>query len=165
MANVFSWCRVLLATIRNLGKCPCPRCLILKEQIPKMGTVWDMQQRGAKTDRVSNIHLWQTVDGACKAIYPYGKGVKSASMGGWLVDKSYVPTAVSILTYFIILRNLNLIYNQERVLRSSFWVWDQHFHIFYRWPYAWSGTRFMESNIYPPAPGTGAVVLVSSMML
>lgn len=120
MANVFSWCRVLLATIRNLGKCPCPRCLILKEQIHEMGTVRDMQRRGAKTDRVSDIHLRRTVDGARKAIYHYGKGVKSTSVEDRLADKSYVPTAVSILTYFIILQNLNLIYNQERVLRSSF---------------------------------------------
>jgi hypothetical protein len=35
--------RVLLATVRNKGNCPCPRCLVRKEDIFKLGQVRDIQ--------------------------------------------------------------------------------------------------------------------------
>src|SRR5262245_26895967 len=38
-------CRILLATIRNLGRCPCPRCLIPMSRVHNMGKVLDMKQR------------------------------------------------------------------------------------------------------------------------
>ncbi|KJA13004.1 hypothetical protein HYPSUDRAFT_152056 [Hypholoma sublateritium FD-334 SS-4] len=37
--------KVLLATIRNLGSYPCPRCLIPKEKIPEVGTKINDRQR------------------------------------------------------------------------------------------------------------------------
>ncbi|KAJ6559288.1 hypothetical protein B0H10DRAFT_2240500 [Mycena sp. CBHHK59/15] len=44
--------KILLATVRNLGKTPCPRCFLPKEQIPELGTVLDDKRREklARTD-------------------------------------------------------------------------------------------------------------------
>jgi hypothetical protein len=35
--------RVLIATIRDMGLCPCPRCTIKKEDIGALGTTTDME--------------------------------------------------------------------------------------------------------------------------
>jgi hypothetical protein len=37
--------RIFLAGIRDLGHCPCPRCLIPSSAVPNMGKVRDMKQR------------------------------------------------------------------------------------------------------------------------
>jgi hypothetical protein len=37
--------RVLLATIRDKGYCPCPRCLIPKKSFDKMGLIHDLRAR------------------------------------------------------------------------------------------------------------------------
>ncbi|KIK10501.1 hypothetical protein PISMIDRAFT_72296, partial [Pisolithus microcarpus 441] len=37
--------KVLIASIRNLGVCPCPRCTIPMMEVPNMGTRQDMLQR------------------------------------------------------------------------------------------------------------------------
>ncbi|KAG5649594.1 hypothetical protein H0H81_002919, partial [Sphagnurus paluster] len=68
--------KVLLATIRNLGGCPCPRCLIPKERIPEMGTKPDA------TRCLSLIHICtsqfrEKVSIARNAIYHLAAKVKS----------------------------------------------------------------------------------------
>ncbi|KAL0572685.1 hypothetical protein V5O48_009275 [Marasmius crinis-equi] len=40
--------KVLLATLKSLGQCPCPQCMVEKDQIPQLGTVRDRQQREHK---------------------------------------------------------------------------------------------------------------------
>src|SRR5882757_9411853 len=37
--------RILLASIKFLGQCPCPRCLVKKANIPKMGMKSDLRCR------------------------------------------------------------------------------------------------------------------------
>ncbi|KAF8151063.1 hypothetical protein BJ912DRAFT_1071771 [Pholiota molesta] len=50
--------KVLLATIRNLGSCPCPRCLIPKAKIPNVGKVYDDNQR-VTTQRIDDSNrVW-----------------------------------------------------------------------------------------------------------
>ena len=41
----YSMIRVLIANIRNLGACPCPRCTIPKDRIRNLATERDMLQR------------------------------------------------------------------------------------------------------------------------
>jgi hypothetical protein len=38
--------RILIASIRNLGRCPCPCCLIPLDRIANMGMHQDMAQHG-----------------------------------------------------------------------------------------------------------------------
>ncbi|KAG8905951.1 hypothetical protein FRC01_008188, partial [Tulasnella sp. 417] len=52
--------RVLIATIRDLGHCPCPLCLVTLDQIALLGQVADERTRSNKarvdtTERVSNV--------------------------------------------------------------------------------------------------------------
>ena len=87
--------RVLLATIRNLGACPCPHCLVPKEKIPELGTIFDDHRR-VKTERVSD-ELWEfNIIAARDSIYKKGKGVKSAAVERILAPESLVPTMVKL---------------------------------------------------------------------
>jgi hypothetical protein len=43
--NTYTHHRILLASIRNLGCCPCLRCLIPLDRVPNMGMRRDMAQR------------------------------------------------------------------------------------------------------------------------
>ncbi|KAK7054049.1 hypothetical protein R3P38DRAFT_2500851 [Favolaschia claudopus] len=84
--------KVLLATIRNLGKAPCPRCYIKKEDIPDLGTVRDENKRKnlARTDEhmhngvLTRIRNW---------IYRAGRSVKSKTFDFWLLAHSWTPTS------------------------------------------------------------------------
>ncbi|KDR69150.1 hypothetical protein GALMADRAFT_230924 [Galerina marginata CBS 339.88] len=93
--------KVLLAAIRNLGACPCPRCLIPKERIPELGTVND-QKRRETLERLVNGEVEFDVLLARDQIYRKGKGVKSAGVERILAPKSLVPThnAFSALSKF-----------------------------------------------------------------
>ena len=85
----------MLATIRNLGACPCPHCLVPKEKIPELGTIFDDHRR-IKTERVSD-ELWEfNIIAARDSIYKKGKGVKSAAVERILAPESLVPTMVKL---------------------------------------------------------------------
>ncbi|KAK7025783.1 hypothetical protein R3P38DRAFT_3316409 [Favolaschia claudopus] len=84
--------KVLLATIRNLGKAPCPRCYIRKEDIPDLGTVRDENKRKnlARTDdHMHNGVLPRIRDW----IYRTGRSVKSTTFDFWLLARSWTPTS------------------------------------------------------------------------
>ncbi|KAH6907330.1 hypothetical protein BKA70DRAFT_1490869, partial [Coprinopsis sp. MPI-PUGE-AT-0042] len=80
--------KVLLATIRDKGLCPCPRCLIPKEKLHLMGQVPDMRSRFTKVRHF----LWDKVQVARRYIYRHGWGVKSEHVEGLLRTTSSVPT-------------------------------------------------------------------------
>ncbi|KAJ7169185.1 hypothetical protein C8R43DRAFT_1121076 [Mycena crocata] len=84
--------KVLLATIRNLGKAPCPRCYLLKEDIPNIGTVLDDKKREtlAQTDEhVINGTIRKIRD----RIYKLGCAVKSTTFDFFLLARSWTPTS------------------------------------------------------------------------
>ncbi|THH32816.1 hypothetical protein EUX98_g1394 [Antrodiella citrinella] len=83
--------KVLLATIRNLGACLCPRCIVPKSKVSELGMKRDEQQRttGARTD--SN-RFRSAVQTARRAIYKLGMTVKSKSVELLLAAESWVPT-------------------------------------------------------------------------
>jgi hypothetical protein len=84
---------VLLATIRDKGKCPCPRCVMPIEQIENLGLDSD---RKVRTDhqRVNHSRLRTLIETARKLIYVKGLGVKSAAIERGLQPLSLVPTRV-----------------------------------------------------------------------
>ena len=86
--------RVLLATIRNLGACPCPRCELPKAQIAQVGTIPDDNRRERLRRANGRLFRWN-VDNARDAIYRLGKTVKSKVVEDILFPQSYVPTSVS----------------------------------------------------------------------
>ena len=94
--------RVVLSTIRNLGKCPSPRTLIEKWYIQGLGTMADDQQR--QHIRLDNVHRQENVELARKFIFEKGLGIKSKGVEGLLDSQSYTPTRVCIFdsySYFI----------------------------------------------------------------
>jgi hypothetical protein len=86
--------RVVLSTIRNLGKFPSPRTLIQKNYIPGLGTTADDQRR--QHIRLDDEHRQNNVELARKFIFEKGLGIKSKGVEGLLETKSYTPTRVWI---------------------------------------------------------------------
>lgn len=93
LLTLTSSCRVLLATIQYLGRCPCPRCLVQKAQIAALGTTADRQRR-AKA-REDNSFLQDAISRARKWIYEKGYSLTSSAMkNGSLGLMSAIPTRV-----------------------------------------------------------------------
>ncbi|KAJ3967322.1 hypothetical protein EV361DRAFT_871713 [Lentinula raphanica] len=80
--------KVLLATIRDLGSCPCPRCLCPKASLDQMGT---RQDRTLRTNNLRTF-LMGKVKAAREYIYRKGFGIRSARVESLLKATSSVPT-------------------------------------------------------------------------
>ena len=91
--------RILIATIRNLGKCPCPRCLIPLNRVHNLGMPRDMMQRDTMAC-VDNLQCRNAVDAARRIIYDKNFQVNSTGVENILRDMSLVPAAVSC-AYFL----------------------------------------------------------------
>ncbi|KIK31843.1 hypothetical protein CY34DRAFT_61428, partial [Suillus luteus UH-Slu-Lm8-n1] len=70
--------KVLIATVRNLGGCPCPRCLMPKELIHNMGRPLDRRQRETLERNDDRRRL--IVSSARTLIYDKNLGVGSAAV-------------------------------------------------------------------------------------
>ncbi|KAG2740831.1 hypothetical protein P692DRAFT_20689050, partial [Suillus brevipes Sb2] len=83
--------KVLIATIRQLGGCPCPRCLIPMGRLHNLGMTRDRQQRVtlARSD-ASRSQLVKTARGF---IYEDNYGVDSTAVEDLLKRDSWVPTS------------------------------------------------------------------------
>ena len=86
--------RVLIATVRNLGGCPCPRCLIPKDRIQNMGMFRDRLQR--ETLERNDERRGAMVNAARSLIYEKNFAVGSAAVERILKQQSWVPTSVSL---------------------------------------------------------------------
>lgn len=86
--------RVILASIRDNGQCPCVWCKIPKSEIYKMGSKSDMVAR-IKLKRVETEARQHRVARAREHIFELGLGVNSAAVEELLKEFSYVPTIVS----------------------------------------------------------------------
>ncbi|KAJ3874470.1 hypothetical protein F5051DRAFT_443301 [Lentinula edodes] len=80
--------KVLLATIRDKGLCPCPRCLIRKDSFDRMGLVRDMQMR----TRNIRTYFVNKVNRARHFIYSMGHPINGVHVENLLKDSSSVPT-------------------------------------------------------------------------
>lgn len=83
--------RVLLATIRDKGSCPCPRCLVTKSKLDRLGTHRD------DSARLSEFREFMAykVAAARRAIYDLAKSIRSTVVEDLLKGFSGVPTTVS----------------------------------------------------------------------
>jgi hypothetical protein len=85
--------RILIASIRNLGRCPCPRCLIPLDRVANMGMRGDMAQRRTLA-RIDDVKRRNRVETAREKIYEKGYVVDSTVVEDLLQEDSLVPTAV-----------------------------------------------------------------------
>ena len=92
--------RILLASIRNLGRCPCPRCLIPLDRAPNMGRPRDMAQRTSLV-RVDDLVLHSRIKAAREMIYMKNYKTDSKVVEDLLQHNSLVPTIVGL---YILLR-------------------------------------------------------------
>jgi hypothetical protein len=98
-------CRVLLATIHNLGACPCPHCLVPKMCIPELGMKRDNKQC-TDTEQVDTPDCQSKIALVRKWIYEEGLGVKAAAVERVLATQSPVPTFVCHCTHRAWLKEL-----------------------------------------------------------
>ena len=82
--------RVLLATIRDKGICPCPRCLIPKEKLDKMGSKQDIKFRLNNPRKF----LLTKIQTARRWIYEKALSITSQAVERLLKPFSAVPTVV-----------------------------------------------------------------------
>lgn len=87
-------CRIILASIRDRGYCPCPRCLIPLERVQYMGMARDMRQR-VTLARVDDDAKRRKVEIARDIIYKKNYAVDSAAVEAILKEESLVPASVS----------------------------------------------------------------------
>ncbi|KAI6116540.1 hypothetical protein EDD16DRAFT_1708409 [Pisolithus croceorrhizus] len=83
--------KVLIARIKFLGTCPCPRCLIKKTDLHKMGMAHDMRHR-IKKIRVDDCDRHCHIAAVCRLIFEKGISVDSEQVKALLNEFSYVPT-------------------------------------------------------------------------
>ena len=85
--------RILLTSIRNLGACPCPRCLIPLARVHNLGMARDVSQRTTLM-RIDNARRRNNVATARQLIYEKNYLVNSAAVEDLLKPESLVPTSV-----------------------------------------------------------------------
>ncbi|KAF7341461.1 GLOBIN domain-containing protein [Mycena venus] len=82
--------KVLLATIKYFGGCPCPRCFIEKDKIPEMGTKADMRRR--QNTRQDTTWYRFIINLVRRWIFEHGFLVAGAAVARNLKQYSWVPT-------------------------------------------------------------------------
>ena len=116
--------RVLLASIRDKGYRPCPRCLVSKQEIKNLGLPKDRRQR-VQSPRVDNLQRRNKISSARRIIYEENYRVNSAAVERILKEESLVPTSVGVFSLLHII-NLTTIKNafSERLHTLSFNFFD-----------------------------------------
>jgi hypothetical protein len=84
---------MLIATLRDKGKHPCPHCLIMFEDIPNLGTPADKNLR--EHLELKDDKTWrQSVAEARRLMYDGGYAINGDKVDSILKDISAVPTKV-----------------------------------------------------------------------
>ena len=89
--------RVLLATLKFLGNCPCVQCLVEREKIFQLGSKLDMQCQQMKwwvDSHPRQVSVWD----AQRQIFQFGRPVNSKIIDNIMVHSS-VPIEVSSLSF------------------------------------------------------------------
>jgi hypothetical protein len=84
---------MLIATLRDKGKHPCPHCLIAFEDIPNLGTSADKKLR-EQLERKDNETWHSLVAEARRLMYDDGYAINGDKVDSILKDISAVPTKV-----------------------------------------------------------------------
>ncbi|EDR01180.1 uncharacterized protein LACBIDRAFT_312455 [Laccaria bicolor S238N-H82] len=82
--------KILLASIRDKGACPCPRCLVPKMEISKLGSAEDRQKRKSSA-RVDDVGRRRNIAKARNLIYKENNRVNGAAVERILKEASLVP--------------------------------------------------------------------------
>ncbi|KAG2046937.1 hypothetical protein BDR06DRAFT_1014331 [Suillus hirtellus] len=79
--------KVLIATIKDMGTCPCPRCLTPKSLFPSLGLLRDMKSH------INNLRVYVSANviKAREYIYKSGNTVDGTKVGEILGEGSWVP--------------------------------------------------------------------------
>ncbi|EIW73873.1 hypothetical protein CONPUDRAFT_68217 [Coniophora puteana RWD-64-598 SS2] len=96
--------KIILCTIKFLGQMPCPRCFVLKVNIPDMGTRKDMECR--QNIRTDTMQRQELVQKARNKIFKKGCPVNSKKITSLLGKYSYVPTT-NAFSEFLFEENVN----------------------------------------------------------
>ena len=86
--------RVLLASIRDKGRCPCPHCLMPLKKVHNLGTTSDMKQRQTLA-RVDDNSRRNKIKEARTIIYDKIYAVDNEAVENLLKEQSLVATNVS----------------------------------------------------------------------
>jgi len=85
---------MLIATLRNNGQCPCPRCLVKKDHIHLGGTPADTTTRTTRPRK--HDHLFMDVINTARQLFNTGlRSLTSDPVERLLKPRSWVPTVVS----------------------------------------------------------------------
>lgn len=87
--------RVLYACIRQLALCPCPLCLVKKDDFDKMGQTSDMNDR-TNMRRVDSTAYKKRVELSRNFIFTKGKGPDSKFVDNILKGRSETPNRVRV---------------------------------------------------------------------
>ena len=91
-------CRILIVSICNLCKCPCPCCLIPLSWVHCLGMTRDMSQR-LPMACINNVEWQGKVFAARRLIYEKNSLVNSSAVEALLQDASWVLTSVCLTFY------------------------------------------------------------------
>lgn len=87
-------CRILLACIKYLAKCPCPRCYVLKDKVSDMGKKLDINNR-VRNVRVDSEDLQDDIACARKWLFELGLPINNSHMKKLLGPCSLTPVQVT----------------------------------------------------------------------
>jgi hypothetical protein len=87
--------RILIACIRNLGTCLCPRCLTPKNHVQQLATKEDMLQQKVLA-RAATAEWRAKIADTRKLIYKKNYAVDTAQVEALLKPESLVPTFVCL---------------------------------------------------------------------
>ncbi|KAI0362987.1 hypothetical protein BV20DRAFT_959211, partial [Pilatotrama ljubarskyi] len=82
--------KILLTTLKTLGRCPCPRCLVGKDKLSAAGTPEDDEQRRANR-RIDNTKLQRDIKKARKLVFKDGCSLTSTCVKALLDSRSLNP--------------------------------------------------------------------------
>ena len=107
--------RVLITSIHNLGRCPCPHCLIPLSQAKELGTKSNILQRRSLI-RTDTQKRQEDIMATRKLIYEKNYAIDSAQVEALLKDKSLVLTSVC---YYLSDSNTNIVIPWSHRMPSS----------------------------------------------
>lgn len=81
-----------------MGSCPCPRCLVTKDNTDQLGTKSDQRQR-VTLARKDNLQYRVKISSARDIIYDQNRTVDSTFVENLLFSESLVPTEVFLFPY------------------------------------------------------------------
>ena len=85
--------------MKFLGRCPCPRCLVTKDKVRRLGTKLDRWIRNKKA-RIDDAAHRGSIESARKLIFEFGRTVVGAAVERIIGENSLVPTRVCIIILY-----------------------------------------------------------------